>query len=157
MTTAPPREEEPTNMIFPGMDPYLEDSHLWPGVHASLIVYIRDLLQPLLRPRYLASIEERVYLERPDREIIPDVRVQQHRPDASASTTTLECDAPIRVRVTPLEIRETNLAILDRHSGQRVVAVLEAVSPTNKYAGPGRNSYLAKQTEVLNSSAHLIE
>src|SRR5436309_1604583 len=35
-------------MIFPGMDPYLEDAVLWTGVHASLVVYIRNYLQPLL-------------------------------------------------------------------------------------------------------------
>ena len=44
-------------MIFPGMDPYLEEPALWPGVHASLIVYIRDVLQPQLRPRYVAAID----------------------------------------------------------------------------------------------------
>src|ERR1700678_1548030 len=55
-------------MLFPGMDPYLEDPQLWTGVHTSLIVYIRDFLQPLLRPRYVAAIEERVYLEGPEHE-----------------------------------------------------------------------------------------
>ena len=49
------------------------------------------------------------------------------------------------------------IEILDRHSGQRVVTVLEVLSPANKYAGPGRDSYLAKQREVLASQAHLIE
>src|SRR5205807_1974878 len=34
---------------------------------------------------------------------------------------------------------------------------LEVLSPTNKYAGPGRTSYLAKQAEVLRGHAHLIE
>jgi hypothetical protein len=37
------------------------------------------------------------------------------------------------------------------------VTVLEMVSPTNKYAGPGRVSYVAKQTEVRRSTAHLVE
>jgi hypothetical protein len=128
------------SLIFPGMDPYLETPLLWPGVHASFIVYIRDFLQPLLRPRYLAAIEERVYLEGPDRDMIPDVRLHHHRPDAS-----------------PLEIHETYLAVLDRQFGQRVIALIEVLSPTNKYAGPGRNSYLAKQGEVLRGAAHLIE
>jgi hypothetical protein len=54
-------------------------------------------------------------------------------------------------------MHESYLEILDRHSGQRVVAVLEVLSPTNKYAGPGRDSYLTKQREVLASQAHLIE
>ncbi|HJT32401.1 MAG TPA: DUF4058 family protein [Pirellulales bacterium] len=37
-------------MIFPGMDPYLEDPAMWPGFHNALIVYIRDHLRPQLRP-----------------------------------------------------------------------------------------------------------
>jgi hypothetical protein len=113
-------------MIFPGMDPYLEHPQLWPGFHASLIVYIRNRLQPLLRPRYLAAIEERIYLEGPDRELT-------------------------------LEVHETYVTILDRQSGRGVVTVIEVLSPTNKYAGPGRLSYQAKQQEVLCSTASLVE
>jgi hypothetical protein len=35
--------------VFPGMDPYLEDPQIWPGVHSALVVYIRDQLQPTFR------------------------------------------------------------------------------------------------------------
>lgn len=48
-------------MIFPGMDPYLERPQLWTGVHSRLIVYLADQLEPLLRPRYVSAVEERVY------------------------------------------------------------------------------------------------
>jgi len=48
------------SMIFPGMDPYLEEPTYWVGVHDTLAVYIRDVLQPMLLPRYVASLEERV-------------------------------------------------------------------------------------------------
>src|ERR1700722_13802127 len=116
MTTAPPREEEPTNMIFPGMDPYLEDSHLWPGVHASLIVYIRDFLQPLLRPRYLAAIEERVYLQGTETERSPDVWIRRHKKKAKATVATLEADEPVVVKVPGAEIHETYLTILETHA-----------------------------------------
>ena len=44
---------------FPGMDPYLEDPAVWPGLHDSLIVYTRDALQPLILPRYYVEIRER--------------------------------------------------------------------------------------------------
>src|SRR5260370_5590707 len=145
-------------MIFRGMDPYLEEPQLWPGVHASFIVYLRDCLQPLLRPRYVAALEDRVFVEGPDREIIPDVWLRQTR-HASGSTAVAVAgdDAPILVQVEPLEVHETYVTILDRQSGQRVVAVIEVLSQTNKYAGSGRESYLAKQREVLASDAHLIE
>ena len=61
---------------FPGMDPYLEHPVLWEGVHARLIVAIANQLQPLIDPRYVTSIEERVYIEGPQRRI-PDVWIQR--------------------------------------------------------------------------------
>ncbi len=147
------------SMIFPGMDPHLEAAELWPGVHNSLIVYIRDFLRPLLRPRYIAAIEERVFVEGPQpREFIPDVLLKQGRPPRTqGGTTVLDADEALEVQLPALEMHESYLEILDRHSGQRVVAVLEVLSPANKYAGPGRDSYLARQSEVLASQAHLIE
>jgi hypothetical protein len=146
------------SMIFPGMDPFLEDADLWPGFHTSLTVYIRNQLQPLLRPRYIASVEERVYLEGPDRQIIPDVRVHQRR-GGSRGTAVAAAPAsmPLRIRVPRLEIHEPYLTVLDRREGLREVTVIEVVSPTNKYAGPGRVSYLTKQEEVLRGPAHLVE
>ncbi|MCA9952201.1 MAG: DUF4058 family protein [Anaerolineales bacterium] len=47
---------------FPGMDPYLEAPSVWPGVHAAMIPYMQEALQPQLRPKYIARIEERVQL-----------------------------------------------------------------------------------------------
>lgn len=146
-------------MILPGMDPYLEVPELWPGFHNSLIVYISDYLQPLLRPRYIAALEERVFVEGPQpREYIPYVRLKQERPPRGrGGTAVLDADEALEVQLPALEMHESYLEILDRHSGQRVVAVLEVLSPTNKYTGPGRDSYLAKQREILTSQAHLIE
>jgi len=46
---------------FPGMDPFLERH--WGDVHATLIVYARDLLQPRLPDDLLARIEQRVFLQ----------------------------------------------------------------------------------------------
>lgn len=40
---------------FPGMDPYLE-GYLWPDVHNALAAKLRQLLTPLLRPRYTARL-----------------------------------------------------------------------------------------------------
>jgi len=145
-------------MIFPGMDPYLEDPQLWPGLHATLIVYIRNQLQPLLRPRYIAAIEERVFVEGPDRSIIPDVWLRMHRPVEQPQAVALtDAENPVLVRVLALEIHETYITILDRQSAQKIVSVIEVVSPTNKYPGPGRKSYLDKQEEVRGSDAHLVE
>lgn len=145
---------------LPGMDPYLEDPRVWPGVHSRLIVYIADVLQPQIGPRYVAAVEERVFVEGPQREIVPDVAVKHariERPRAGAPSALLEVDEPVLVRVETLEIRETYIEILDRQTANRVVTVIEVTSPANKSAGPGRVSYQAKQQEVLASQAHLVE
>jgi len=144
--------------VFPGMDPYLEDPALWPGVHNSMVVYIRDYLQPRLQPRYIATVEERVFVEGTGRDTVPDVVLKRRRPRATEGrVAVLEGDAPEVVLAPGLELHESYVTILDRRSGQRIVTVIELVSPTNKYAGPGRDSYLAKQSEVLGSAAHLVE
>ncbi len=146
------------SMIFPGMDPYLEDPQLWPGVHSRLIVYLADQMEPFLRPRYVAAIQERVFIEGPDREVIPDVWLKQaERPGGGRQAAIADADEPVVVQVSELEVHESYIEILDLHSGQRVVTVIEVVSPSNKFPGPGRDLYLAKQREVRASTAHLVE
>src|SRR5215207_690292 len=65
---------------FPGMDPYLEDSALWPDVHAELITDVRHHLTPKLLPKYVARVEQRTFLfdqDDPASElyVVPDARV----------------------------------------------------------------------------------
>ena len=63
---------------FPGMDPFLEGQK-WKGFHHSLISVIRDALMPLVRPRYVVDVEEKVFLAtnrgEPLRFVTPDVAV----------------------------------------------------------------------------------
>lgn len=50
-------------MIFPRMDPYLEDSHGWQGFQTSFVVYLAASLQADLRPRYVAAVNVRTFRE----------------------------------------------------------------------------------------------
>jgi hypothetical protein len=144
-------------MPFPGMDPYLEHPVLWEGVHARLIVVMANQLQPRLDPRYIASVEERVFIEGPQRRI-PDVWVQK-APDAPSLSTLpkAEADTAVVLEVEELEVREARIEILDLYNGMKLVTMIEVVSPTNKAAGPGRDSYLDKQRETLCRDCHLVE
>lgn len=147
-------------MIFPGMDPYLENPQIFPGIHGPMAVYLRDQLTPLVRPRYVASVGDRVYVEGPEsRPITPDVWIQQSGRESGGRGLAgiAVMDEPVMVEVPDLEIHEPYVEILDRESGMRVVTVIELVSPSNKYAGPGRERYVTKQEEVLQSDVHLVE
>ena len=111
-------------MPFPGMDPYLEHPALWPGLQTRLAVGLANRLSPQIKPRYLADVEVREFVEDP---------------------------------VRHLEIRECYITILDRYRDLAVVTVIMLVSPSNKVAGPGRDSYLAKQHEILASECNFVE
>lgn len=67
-------------------------------------------------------------------------------------------DQPLILTLEPVEVRETFIEILSLPDAGRIVTVIEILSPSNKVVGSeGRQQYLAKQREVLESQTHLIE
>lgn len=104
---------------FLGMDSYLENPFLWPGVHQGLISSIRAALNAILPPRYFADIGERVYIVQPERNIYPDVVIfeypspqTQQSPKGTATAVTTVCDPPFVLTYEPVEIREVFVKIL---------------------------------------------
>ena len=95
-------------MNFPGMDPYLEDPRVWHSFHQQAIVYLAEILQPHLRPRYSAAVEMRVFVERPgEPDRFPDVGVRTRtRPVPGAHPAVeREVSQPHKVRVAAAEVR----------------------------------------------------
>lgn len=143
---------------FPGMDPYLEDPALWQDVHQGLITYIRDELQPDIRPRYHARIGERLYVVQTGRNIYPDVTVVQRPPrELRDGVAMLAPDAPVRVKLPPDEVRQIYVEIVDLARGDEVVTMIEVLSPLNKTPGKDNAQYRSKQQDVLASPANLVE
>jgi hypothetical protein len=144
---------------FPGMDPYVERPEIWPDFHDSLIAYIRETLQPLLRPKYAALTRDRLYVVEAERPIYPDVALVQagaaHA--ASGGSTTLIADRPLVVELFREEIREPVVHIIEPAAGNRIVTAIEILSPDNKTPGPGRDSYLQKREELWSGGANLVE
>jgi hypothetical protein len=148
------------------MDPWLEHPDLWPDVHNSLIIAIRDVLSPLLVPRYSVRVESRTtVLSGPevDRYYEPDVAVRavSRRPLAStAGTAVLERaevqTIEVKVPVEDMEIEETFLTIKEL-PGRNLVTVIEALSPTNKKTKRARREYLKKRRDLIRSRVNFIE
>src|ERR1051326_8018066 len=152
-----------SSMIFPGMDPYLENPHFWPGFHNVFVVYASEQLQPKIEPRYIAAVEARVYLESANRDVIPDawlagspagVYPTWHPPEPAKSSEGIA--QPVLVTEDDIEVSEAYITILDVESGQRIVTVIEMLSPSNKLPGTGRQEYQAKQREFRHSDSHLV-
>jgi hypothetical protein len=144
------------------MDPYLE-AH-WRDIHARLVIYASDALQGVLPRGLRARVEESVLLETPeglgDHPLFPDVRVVEYasrrRTEAQPETGVAVAE-PLLVETEPEPVTEPFLEIIDRESGNRVVTVIEFLSPSNKSPGLNREQYLRKQREICSSDANLVE
>jgi hypothetical protein len=146
------------------MDPYLEHAGLWPGVHHGLIAGMHEQLNATLPPEFVADVGERVYLIQPDRTRYPDVVVLQTRPrltpaGGSGSAVLAEpIDTPWFISAMDDAVREPFIQVISATEPERVVTVIEVLSPANKARGSeSRRKYLAKQEELLASDVSLLE
>lgn len=139
------------------MDPYLEHPRLWDGVHARTVVAIANRLQPLLDPRHVATVEERVCIEGPQRRI-PDVWIQRVREgQAPVAVAEPRSSSAVIVEVEPLDEHQLRIEIVDACNEMRLAAVIELHCPTNKAPAPGLDSYIQKQHEIPDRDCHLVE
>lgn len=159
---------------FPGMDPYLEDLHLWAGFHNALASEISKSLNRDLPAPYWSQMEMRSEIgigeERP-REVVADVSV--HRPTNSTPLQTSTAasreasavlDAPRtevsttrRVRFAVEPWRLASIEIRDPRAGRKLVTMIEILSPSNKRKGPDRAAYLRKRRRLLAANVSLVE
>ncbi len=116
---------------FPGMDPYLEDPYIVPDFHHRLASGLSRALNARLPGPHYARVEMR-----------PEVGIID------------EEDEPTRPGEMP---RHAFVEIRDSKRGHKLITVIEILSPSNKSRGPDRLAYEAKQREVLESDASLIE
>lgn len=154
---------------FPGFDPYLEHPDFWPEVHSRLIVALADSLVPQVRPKYEIAIEKRIYEINPsngDNSLLvglPDLAVKRQSSNLNQSPSQIAV-AVVSSPVPPMtvtvpiheKIKQNYLEVRDRGTGL-VVTVIEILSPVNKGAGEGRDSYLQKRQRILGSLTNLVE
>ncbi len=152
---------------FPGMDPYLEHPDIFPDFHDSFILYVRECLQPQLPEPYYAAIGRRAWIEVSERFIRPDVNIVAPRrpeppPRKSGDAVAVAARPPARpvvVHVPHDERVEPLVEIcIGRGTKRRLVTAIELLSLANKTPGEhGRELYLRKQQEILDSKVHLVE
>jgi hypothetical protein len=152
------------------MDPYLEHPAYWSGFHARMIVNLSTAITELLPPTYFAEVEQHVWLagEDPsDREpfAIPDGFVgmfdggHNHGDRENGAVATLAATEP-DVEVTMAQLsrkRGTKYITIVDQPCNRVVTVIELLSPSNKTRGEDREAYLAIRNEYLTTRTNLVE
>jgi hypothetical protein len=140
------------------MDPYIERADIWPDFHDSFVTGIRAALQPQLRPRYAALVQDRLYVVESERPIWPDVSIVRASDASSggAAVAVAQPDAPAVFELARDEFREPLVHIVEASTGQ-IVTAIEVLSPDNKKPGAGRTSYLQKREELWAAGTNLVE
>ena len=100
----------------------------WSDVHVTLLTYIGEALQPLLPPDLRARAEERA--------------------------ATME---PILVEVAMRPPFERFVQIINVSNGNRVVTVIEILSPWNKRSGRRNDEYRQKIDDYADAGVNVVE
>lgn len=158
---------------FPGMDPYLERTDLWPGVHNRLANDIADRLNETLPAGLVADLEVRSELLIRDLDSLaaPDegpARPQTRVADVGVTTedtfaltengeaATATLDVPVTTVWPSVECELAHVMVRET-DGRRLVTQIALLSPANKRPGRDRTAYMEKKEELLGSDVHLVE
>jgi len=110
------------------MDPFLEDAGVWPAFHHHFVASLFQILQPNLIDRYRERVGQRTYFT----------------------------ETPLFTSVLREEHREEYIEIRQR-SDNRLVTLVDVVSPTNKLNPAGRAAYLERRRDARVQHASIVE
>ncbi len=149
---------------FPGMDPYLEDSSIWPGFHHYFANELVAQLNARIGPKYYADVNVRTVVEEVSiavpRIIRPDVGVvqpalQEPVPGPAIAAVAIP-PAPVQRLVLESQVQLRTVQVFLTETAVLVTAI-EILSPYNKRPGEGLEEYRRKRSNILRSPVHLVE
>ena len=113
---------------LPGMDPYLEDEKFWPAFQHQLVACLYQILLPGLVDRYRARVSQRNYsTEQP---LFTSIIREQHQEEV-------------------IEVRQ--------RADNKLVTLIDVVSPINKTRPEGRSAYLETRKLARTQGASIVE
>lgn len=146
--------------VFPGMDPFI-GGQACGDFHAFLLCGLRMALAPLLRPKYVARVEEYIYLQRPPENERPRNQPASFTAMSRRTETAREgvglLEPPALLPLPHEDTEPQSYLEIRRRDNSAVVCVIELLSPINKERGTGQDEYLMKRASVHRSPAHLVE
>jgi len=113
---------------FPGMDPFLENAKVWPEFQHLLVTCLYQALLPGLVDRYRARVGQRHYFI--EQALFTSVVREEHTEEF-------------------IEIRQ--------RGADRLVTLVEVVSPASKTTGVGRQLYLDHWVLCKTGGANIVE
>jgi hypothetical protein len=155
------------------MDPFLEANPLFEELHTQIIAEMQALLQPQLRPKYVARLERHlsegsvweapqggISLERKE----PDVTIasrsaEQTHPGSTATLAQPAASTAEELDADELELRKQRRIVIYVQDRPRLaVTGIELLSPGNKQPGAvAQQRYLEKRASALHGGLHWVE
>ncbi|MGL6076036.1 MAG: DUF4058 family protein [Fimbriiglobus sp.] len=154
-------EELPMPSPFPGMDPWLESEEIFPNLHDTLLMGIRNSLNLTLPEPYVATLKNRVWIDDVQRRD-PDIsvlnqRLWRPRDEGTSAVATMPGLQSLGAYVPQDTWEEPYLEIVSTE-GKRLVTAIEILSPSNKKPGEnGHAAYLMKQKEFVLGRVNIVE
>jgi len=149
---------------FPGMNPYLEHAQVWADFPNTFITRLRAMLLPLVLPKYYVQMEENLYrLDTTDGDLqlvrISDVDTAEYDAGARPIQQPTNALLPRMSKVVIPELLEQRFCFLEvvERDSEKVVTVIELLSPSNKTQDPDREKYLEKQRSLIESGVNYVE
>ena len=158
---------------FPGMDPFVETNPIFQELHTQMLAEMQALLQPQLRPKYVARLERHlseggvwdgppgtVSLERkePDVTVLSRSAGRKHTGSA-AILARPSASAAEELGADELEMRkQRRIVIYVQERPRLAVTGIELLSPGNKQPGAvAQERYLEKRASALHGGLHWVE
>jgi hypothetical protein len=110
------------------MDPYLEAPAHWPTFHHQMIVGLAEALQPSLGDRYRLRFGTRTYTV--EQVLFTSILKEEHKESF-------------------IELRH--------RSTDKLLTLVEVVSPANRTTTAGRKAYASRRDDARQQGAHLVE
>jgi hypothetical protein len=144
------------------MDPYIESSDRWDSFHTLMVAALCGQLNARLPERFVASVEEYVWVSEPEqrkrpRRKQPDVRISEQPRGEAATATMAVAAAPTTILLPELQAVWRRYVKVTDKEFRRVVTAVELLSPANKLAGGDRDAYLHKRGQYLAAGVSLVE
>jgi hypothetical protein len=155
------------------MDPFVEKSPLFHELHTQFLAEAQRLLQPQLRPRYLARLERHLsegstwegeagMISLAGKE--PDLTLTAANVKTAELGSTAVLDRPMAEAIEELdpdelELRKQRRIVIYVNAQPRLaVTSIELLSPSNKDAGSvGQTRYLEKRSSALHGGLNWVE
>ncbi len=158
---------------FPGMDPFLETNPIFQELHTQMLAGMQALLQPQLRPKYVARLERHlsegsvwdapqgaVSLERKEPAVtIVSRRAGRKHTGSTAMLAQPAASAAEALDADELELRRQRRIVIYVQGRPRLaVTGIELLSPGNKQPGAvAQERYLEKRASALHGGLHWVE